>query len=306
MWDLIIIGAGPAGLTSGIYAGNRGLKTIILDSAEPGGLLSSMYPTKVIKNIPGYPEGILAKDFAEKLVTQARSAGAELRRERVVELKIGEERIAVTDEGEYSGRAMILAVGASPRRLGVPGEDKFARKGYVSYDVSQPDEFSGKKTLVVGGGNTALEAALSLAEITDVTLIHRRDRFRASEDLVKSVEESKVKVLFRTELKEVRGEKELSSVLLINNQTMEERELPVERVVLALGLAPNTEIFKRIGLELTQEGYIITDKEQRTNIAGIFAAGDATAIFNQICVACGQGAVAANNAYKYIKKPYWA
>lgn len=302
-WELIIVGAGPAGLTAGIYAGNRGLKTLILDSAEPGGLLATMYSNKTIKNIPGFPGGVLAKDFAGLLREQAEKAGAEIRRERVVD--ISAEKKMKTEESEYISKVIILAVGASPKRLGIPGEDKFARMGLVVYNLSNPNEFSGKRTLIVGGGNTAIEAALALEKIAKVALIHRRDEFRASGELVDKLRKSMVEAIYNTELKEIKGDKKISSVVLLNNKTIKNFEKEIDAVLLTVGLVPNTEIFKKIGIKLTEEKYIITDQAQRTNVEGIFAAGDVTGVFNQICVACGQGAIAANSAYKYIKKPYW-
>ncbi|MBI5253395.1 MAG: FAD-dependent oxidoreductase [Euryarchaeota archaeon] len=301
-WELIIVGAGPAGLTAGVYAGNRGLKTLILDSAEPGGLLAAMYSNKTIKNIPGFPDGISAGDFAGLLKEQAEKAGAEIRKERVIDISV--EKKIKTEESEYISKAIILAVGASPKRLGIPGEDKFARIGLVVYNLSSPDEFSGKRTLIVGGGNTAIEAALALEKIAKVTLIHRRDEFRASEELVDKLKGSGVEVIYNTELKEIKGDKKINSVVLFNKLT-KSFEKEIDAVLLTVGLVPNTEIFKKIGIKLTEEKYIMTDQAQRTNVEGIFAAGDVTGIFNQVCVACGQGAVAANSAYKYIKKPYW-
>ncbi len=301
-WELIIVGAGPAGLTAGVYAGNRGLKTLILNSAEPGGLLAAMYSNKTIKNIPGFPDGISAGDFARLLKEQAEKAGAEIRRERVVD--ISAEKKIKTEESEYISKAIILAVGASPKRLGIQSEDKFARIGLVVYNLSSPDEFSGKRTLIVGGGNAAIEAALALEKIAKVTLIHRRDEFRASEELVNKLRGSRTEVLYNTELKELKGDKKINSVVLFN-KTTKSFEKEMDAVLLTVGLVPNTEIFKKIGIKLTEERYIMTDQSQRTNVEGIFAAGDVTGIFNQICVACGQGAIAANSAYKYIKKPYW-
>lgn len=301
-WELIIVGAGPAGLTAGVYAGNRGLKTLILDSAEPGGLLAAMYSNKTIKNIPGFPDGISAGDFAGLLKEQAEKAGAEIRKERVIDISV--EKKIKTEESEYISKAIILAVGASPKRLGIPGEDKFARIGLVVYNLSSPDEFSGKRTLIVGGGNTAIEAALALEKIAKVTLIHRRDEFRASEELVDKLKGSGVEVIYNTELKEIKGDKKINSVVLFNKLT-KSFEKEIDAVLLTVGLVPNTEIFKKIGIKLTEERYIMTDQAQRTSVEGIFAAGDVTGIFNQVCVACGQGAVAANSAYKYIKKPYW-
>lgn len=301
-WELIIVGAGPAGLTAGVYAGNRGLKTLILDSAEPGGVLATMYSNKTIKNIPGFPDGILAGEFAKLLKEQAEKAGTEIRKERVIDISAGKK--IKTEESEYISKAIILAVGASPKRLGIPGEDKFARMGLVVYNLSSPDEFSGKRTLIVGGGNTAIEAALALEKIADVTLVHRKDEFRASEELVDKLKGSGVEVIYNTELKEIKGDKKINSVVLFN-KTAKSFEKEMDAVLLAVGLVPNIEIFKKIGIKLTEEKYIMTDQAQRTNVEGIFAAGDVTGIFNQICVACGQGAVAANSAYKYIKKPYW-
>lgn len=309
-YDVVVIGGGPGGLTAGIWCGERGLKVLILEGGAWGGLLTTLFPEKLIPNYPGFPEGIYAKDLVERWLKKAEESGAEMKNERVLE--ITREKIIKTAEGEYKGRIIIIATGNRPRELGLPGEADFNTldKG-VYYYVTDPKVFEDKKVLVVGGGDTAVDAALDLLGIAEeITIIHRRDQFRALPKKVKNMKQSKkIRILMNTELEEIKGEEEVEKVILRNNIKNKKFELKVEKIVLAVGLTPNNEIFTELGLETDERGLIMTDAAQRTNIEGIFAVGDissASGGFELIIVAVAQGAIAACHAFLDLMQPYWA
>lgn len=301
MYDLIIVGSGPAGLSGAIFAAQRGLRVLVLESGAFGGLLASLLPEKVIPNYPGL-SGKTAGEIARLMVEEANALGVELKKERVIE--ITREKKVITLEGEYEAKAILIATGARPRELGVRGEAEYnyGDRG-IYYYVTEPKKFADKRVLVMGGGNSALDAALELAAIAkEVTLAHRRDKFRAIDASVEKARSCKnVRILLNTELQEINGDEErVTSAVLINHKTGERQELQVNAIILAVGLIPNNEIFQRLGLKLDEEGRIITDAMQKTSVAGIYAAGDivaGTGKMELIVVAVAQGAIAAHNAY---------
>ncbi len=306
-YDLIIIGSGPAGLSAATTAAQRGMRVIVFEGGSFGGLLSSLYPGKVIPNYPGFTGK--AQDLASLFIKEAQSLGVELKKERVVEITA--EKAVKTADGEYNGKAILIATGNRPQELGVRGEAEFnyGNRG-VYYYVSDPKPFEGKKVLVVGGGNSAVDASLDLADIArEVILVHRRDKFRALESsLEKLKQKPNVKVLLSTELEEIKGAEQVEKAVLHNSEKQEEAEVDVQCVVIAAGLIPNNEIFQELGLKLDEEGRIITDEKQRTNIKGIYAAGDITSGSGKlelIIVAVAQGMIAAHYAYLEIMQPYW-
>lgn len=312
MYDVIVVGAGPAGLTAGIFATSRKLKTLILDANIAGGQLKFLYPTKTIHDFPSHHH-IQASKLAELIVDHARGSGCDLReREEVLDLKGGEDSIVVkTAKGEYETRTVILAIGMGlfePRKLGVPGEDKFEGKG-VYYRIPSKEEFRGRTALFIGGGDTALEMALTVVDVAHhVYLAHRKNVFRAMESNVENVEKSAIEVLFRTELKEILGNSRVTGAIVFNNETGEDAKLDVDAVVINIGFSPNLDSVMKWGIEL--EGKAIkVNPEMRTSMKGVFACGDIVAYpgkDKRIVTACGEGATAAVSAYKYIRKPYWA
>ncbi|MFQ6058637.1 MAG: NAD(P)/FAD-dependent oxidoreductase [Anaerolineae bacterium] len=311
MYDVIIVGAGPAGLTAGIYARDRRLKTLILEAGEPGGQLVTLYPDKPIYDYPSYPQ-IVARDLAQKMVEHVIAEGCELRtRETVEDVISQDDRILVrTNKGTYETRTVIVAAGMGlfePRKLGVPGEAELEGQG-VYYTVPSKELFRGQRVLFVGGGDTALEMALSVCDLAQVTLIHRRNVFRALESNVEAVGKSSIQVRFNTELKEIMGREQVERVILVNNQTGEEWGLEVDAVVINIGFKANLDLVKSWGLEL-EKNAIVVDSEMRTTKPGIFACGDVVVPagqYKRIIIAGGQAAIAVNAAYKYIKQPYWA
>ena len=305
-WEVIIVGAGPAGLTAGLYCARSGLKTLILEEKTPGGLMAE---TPLVENYPGFPEGISGLKLAELMARQAELAGAEIHQwEGVKSLELSAERKLVkTGKAEYSAKAVILAMGASHRRLNVPGEKEFQGRGVSYCAVCDGPFFKGKTVLVVGGSHSALVSALYLTDIgVKVKLAHRRDQLRVGEGPTRQLLEKGVEILWNTEVKEIRGEGLVNSVLLYNNKTGETWELPVDGVFVQIGETPNSQLAAEAGVEVDGEGFIKVDRRQRTNIPGVYACGDVTdRPVKQIATAVGQAVVAATEAYGYIRKPYY-
>jgi thioredoxin reductase (NADPH) len=304
-FDVAVVGGGPAGLSAGIISASRGLRTAVFEGGTWGGLLSTIYPYKLVFNYPGIPK-ILASHLASEWVLQAADLGVYLIRERVTRLSLSRE--VFTTEGQSRARVLIIATGMRPNLLGIPGEEKFSlhNRGVYPY-VTEPEFFRGKKVLVVGGGDTALDAVIDAHKVTDkIWLAHRKHTFRAAGSNVDKVLNGKMAaILYNTELLEIKGENEVSEVALRNRQTNETWNMAMDRVIIAVGLVPHTELFGDLGLEMNGN-FIKTDHEMRTNVEGIFAAGDIVSIYQLATVAAAQGALAAHNAYKYIRKPYWA
>ncbi|MEK6978431.1 MAG: NAD(P)/FAD-dependent oxidoreductase [Candidatus Hydrothermarchaeota archaeon] len=305
-YDVVVVGGGPGGLTAGMMASLRGLKVLVLDGGAFGGLLVSLYPKKLILNYPGFAEGIAARELGEAWVRQAQGYGVVMKRERVVE--ITPELLVRTTEGEYLGRATVIATGNRPRELGIPGEMDFNYQDRgVHYYVTEPQAFQGKRALVVGGGDTALDAALDLLGVaSEVYIAHRRESFRALEASIEKAKAGGAKFLLETELEAILGGEGVERALLKGKEGR--FELHVDAVVLAVGQVPNTEIYQKLGLETDQEGRIVTDREQRTSVKGVFAVGDVvtgTGALELILVAASQGAVAAHHIYMDLSQPYW-
>jgi len=305
-WDLIVIGAGPAGLTAGIYGARSGLKTLVIEEKTPGGAAAL---TPLIENYPGFAEGISGQDLALKMATHCRKFGAainELERVTRLNLKI-KEKLVETDRAKYTASAVIVASGCSYRKLEVPGEEEFAGRGVSFCATCDGPFFKGKKVLVVGGGNTAVVSAIFLANLaTNVKLAHRKNQLRAEEALVKDLHAHKVEILWNTELKQIKGDVKVKGAVLFNNKTGETAEIDVDGVFVQVGEVPNSQVAKEAGVSVDKEGYIIVDERQRTNIEGVFAAGDVTVNpVKQIGTAVGQAIMAAVEAFGYIKRPYY-
>jgi thioredoxin reductase (NADPH) len=202
---------------------------------------------------------------------------------------------------------IVIETGMRPSLLGIPGEDKFSRKDRGVYPyITEPEFFRDRKVLIIGGGDTALDAVIDANRVTDqIWLAHRKDAFRAAESSVKRVvDEEMAEILYNTELLEISGETEVSQATLLDNKTNKKSVMDIDRVVIAIGLVPNSEVFADLGLKMDGK-FVVTDREMRTNIEGVFAAGDIISVYQLATVAAAQGALAAHNSYKYIRKPYW-
>jgi len=304
-WELIIMGAGAAGLAAGIYGGRSGLKTLILEEKIAGG---TMADAPIIENYPGF-QSINGRELAQKMVVHCRSVGLEIHElEKVVSLNLESNKKTVkTDKTTYEAKAVIFACGTHYRELGVSGEKEFRGRGVSYCGVCDGPLFKNKRVLVVGGGNSAAITALYVAELaSEVKLSHRRGALRAEEALVKALKsKSNVEILWNTEVKEIKGEQVVSKVILFDNETEETKELELDGVFIQVGEAPNSQLAKKAGVNIDRKGYIAVDMRQHTNVAGVYAAGDVTNHpVKQVGTAVGQGITAALEAYGYIRRPY--
>lgn len=308
LFDVAIIGGGPAGLFGAFYAGLRGMKTLLIDALpELGGQLAVLYPEKYIYDVPGFPK-ILAKELVKSLVEQAlQSAPTVQLEEQVTNLApTGNQEITVsTTQGQYRTKAVLIAAGVgafAPNKLDAPGVARLEGKG-VYYFVRSKAEFAGKRLLIVGGGDSAIDWALNLQDTAaEITLIHRRDQFRAHEGSIRQLYESRTNVLTFWELKEIHGENQAEAVTIINNQTGEERELPMDAVLLTLGFKADMGPIKNWGLSIEKRS-IKVNSRYATSMPGVFAAGDIAAAdvkLDLIAVGFGQAAVAVNAIKTYI------
>lgn len=300
-YDVAIIGGGPAGYTSAIYAAREGLKTVLLEKEMSGG---TMGITDKIENYPGFPDGISGLDLAAKFKDHASRFDVEVEEYTEVEGIVPGDGFHTikTDEGEYETRTVILATGGHPRDLGLESEKLFRGRG-VSYCATCDGPFyKNAEIVVVGGGDSAVQEALYLTKFASkVTIIHRRDELRASKDLQKkALENEKIAFVWDSTVDEVLGENGVQGVRLKNLKTGEFSELKVQGVFIFIGWIPNSEFIKDL-VTLDDEGYIKVDCDQRTNVEGIFAAGDICAkSFRQIATAVGEGTTAALAASHYL------
>jgi thioredoxin reductase (NADPH) len=305
-WELIIIGAGPAGLAAGIYGARSGLKTLILEGKMAGGTAAD---APLIENYPGF-QSINGMELAQKMAAHCRSTGVIIREfESVIGLDLkGEKKIVKTNRAVYEANAVIIASGSHYRELNVPGEKEFRGRGVSYCGICDGPLFKGKRVLVVGGGNSAVMTALYLAGLaSEVKIAHRRSEFRAEEALVKDlVAKKNIEILWNTELREIQGEKLVAKVILFNNQNGETQEMAIDGVFIQVGEDPNSQLAREAGVEVDEDGYIKIDIFQRTNVSGVYAAGDVTNHpVKQVGAAVGQGITAALEAYGFIKRPYY-
>ncbi|HWP96243.1 MAG TPA: thioredoxin-disulfide reductase [Syntrophomonadaceae bacterium] len=301
MYDVIIIGSGPAGLTSAIYTGRARLRTLILEGNMLGGNAAL---TDLIDNYPGFPFGIQGRELMENFWRQAERFGAELKIEVVVGLEKRTTDILVrTDQGEYTARSVIIAGGARRRELEVPGEKDFLGRG-VSYCATCDGAFfHGSPVAVVGGGDTAIKEALYLADIASkVYLIHRRDQFTANPvSMEKLLANPQVEIKKNMIIRRVEGQSLMNNLVLENVLTRETENLPVEGLFVSIGLISAGDFLQ--GLLDTREGYIRTDENLQTSIPGIFAAGDIRwKKARQVATAVGEGALAGIAVTEFLKE----
>lgn len=301
MYDLIIIGAGPAGLTAALYAGRYRLKTLILEKMGVGGQII-LSPT--IENFPGFAGGVIT----EELIASMRKQIAELD----VEIKIDEAAKIMRNlefkisglEGEYAAKAIIIAAGAQPKRLGIKGEDKFLGRGVSYCGTCDGPLFKNKDVAVIGGGDRALEEAIFLSGYAaKVNIIHRRQSLRASKILEERVlKNPKVSLILESVVEEIIGQDKVEAVRIKNVKTNSGTGLSCQGVFIFAGIQPNTAFLKNL-LKTDDAGFIITDQEMNTSREGIFACGDCRKkSLYQVITACGEGATAADSAHKYLSK----
>jgi thioredoxin reductase (NADPH) len=306
--DLVIVGAGPAGLTAAIYAVRAGLTAVVVEREVIGGQVAI---TPVVENYPGYMR-IGGKSLVDLISQQAVQYADIHVGEQVKEIaqdKRDSKFHVKTNRAIYITKGIILATGVGNKALGAAGERRLYGRG-VSYCATCDGYFfkDGRKVFVVGGGNTAVTDALYLHNLgAQVTVVHWRDALRCEAKLQESLKESGIPVLWNSEVKEIIGDKTVKSVRIENNKTHAVTEMQADGVFVAIGYVPNNEIAKALGLELDSEGYIKVDlTTMRTSIPRVYAAGDITGGLKQIVVAVGQGSIAAMSAFEDISSPYWA
>ena len=297
-YDIIIIGAGPGGLTAGIYAGRQGTRNLIIDRDLAGGLGREV---PEMENYPGF-DNISGLELIEKMKAQA-TKNCDLREmEEVTEItKTDDEyRFTVkTSKDTYRSKAIILATGSSHRHLEAKGEEEFKGKGVSYCATCDGFFFAGRDIIMVGGGNSALQEALYLKNLgANVTVVHRRDEFRAQKHLQNQIKEAEIPTILNATVEEIKGEMLVESVVLKDTKTNELRELPINGVFISVGYIPHTELAKQLDINLDESGHIIIDKKQKTNVDYVYAIGDVCVGLKQWVVACGEGAVAATSAFE--------
>jgi len=299
--DLVIVGGGPAGLSAGIYASRSGLKTVVVEKGVLGGQVAT---TPIVENYPGFKQ-VGGKTLVDIMVTHALEYVQIFPGEEVVGVDPGNPIIVQTSRRRFNTKAVLIATGATHRNLGVSGESRFAGHGVSYCSTCDGPLFKNQKVIIVGGGNSAVTEALHMHHIgVHVTLVHRRDNLRAQDVLVKNLVQNNIPILFNTQVKEIKGKQHVEEVLLYNNKTEELSTLPVSGVFIAIGYDPAVGLAQKIGLELTEEGYIEHD-QYRTNIPGIYTSGDVAGGYKQIVTAAGHGAEAALTIFEDIINPYW-
>jgi thioredoxin reductase (NADPH) len=302
MRDVVILGAGPAGLTAAIYAARANLAPVVITGPLFGGQLAL---TTEVENFPGFPDGVLGPELMELMKRQAERFGAEVRIGEVTEVALTRDPLRMTLDGELiETKSLIIATGASARLLGVPGENEFFGRGVSTCATCDGFFYRGKNVAVVGGGDSAVEEGSFLTRYASkVYLVHRRDRLRASQILQdRAMKNDKIAFIWDTVVEEIIGDegKGVAATRLRNVKTGAEQELPVDGVFIAIGHVPNTKLFEG-QLKLDEQGYIVTDSRMHTNLKGVFACGDCQDYtYRQAITAAGTGCMAAIEAEKFL------
>ena len=301
-FDLVIIGGGPAGLTAGLYASRARLKTLLLEGHLPGG---QVLITDWVENYPGFPEGVTGIDLVRGMMDQARRFGIEIETAKVDSLGLeGPVKTVRAGERQIHTQAVIIATGASPKRLGVPGEDQFFGKGISSCATCDGPFYKDRVVAAVGGGDTAVQESVFLTKFASkVYLIHRGNRFRAEKILQeRALSNDKIEVLWDTVVTGVSGLTHVENIHIRNVKSGEGRTLRADAFFVWIGIHPNAD-FLGDALARDEQGFIRTDEQMATSVPGVFAAGDVRATpLRQIATAVGDGAIAASSAEHYIEQ----
>jgi len=300
IYDVIIIGSGPAGLTAGIYTTRADLKTLVIAGSKWGGQLML---TTLVENYPGFPEGIDGPDLMTSMRKQAERFGAEFLEEDFISADLSSSPFKITVSSKvFEAKSVIIATGAETKWLEVPGEKEKIGHGVSSCAPCDAVFFRNKNVIVVGGGDSAMEEALVLAKFaSSVTIVHRKDTFRASEIMQKRVKENpKIKILFNNEVTEILGETNVTGAKIKNNQTNQVSQMPLDGVFVAIGHIPNSGRFKDV--ELDENGFIKVREHFLTNKEGVFVAGDIhDSHYKQAVTAAGFGCAAALEAERWLE-----
>jgi thioredoxin reductase (NADPH) len=301
MYDVIIIGGGPAGLTAGLYNARARLNVLLLEKLAPGG---QVITTDWVENYPGFPEGISGVELMDRMQKQAEKFDLKIQSEEVLKLELGEKRkVVFTGSGQVESKAIILACGAAWKKLGIEGEDRLMGKGISFCAICDGPFYRDEEVAVIGGGDTALEEAVFLTRFAKkIYLIHRRDKLRATKLLQeRAMAEEKIEFLWDTVPLKILGESDVEGIALKHVKTGEVYQKSVRGIFVFVGTIPNTEIVKG-QVKLDENGFIVTDDNMQTSIPGVFAAGDIRSkLCRQISTAVGDGAAASYSAEKYLE-----
>ena len=300
MYDVAIIGAGPAGMTAAIYAARAGYTTIMFEAGTPGGQAAT---TDSIENYPGFPQGVNGSELMFKFFEQCQNFGVETVFEYVESLSLeGDVKSIKTTTNHYEAKVIVIASGAKPKTLGVPNEDKFRGRGVSYCATCDGFFFKDKAVAVIGGGDTAVEEAMYMTKMcSHVTLIHRRDQLRANKTAqARAFKNDKLEIVYNTVLDEIAGENKVSSLKLRNTVTDETSNLEIEGVFIFAGYAPNVDFLPEI-LAKDAYGYLLTDEHMQTNISGVYAIGDVRQKpIRQVTTAVGDGGVVITGIEAYL------
>ena len=300
--DLVIVGGGPAGLTAGIYAVRSGLRTAIIEREALGGQVAT---TPIVENYPGFTQ-VGGKTLVDIMVSHALQYVQIFQGEAVVDIEHGQPIVVTTNRRRFISNSVLLATGASHRHLNVPGEHRLGGRGVSYCSTCDGPLFKGKKVVMVGGGNSAVTEALYLFHMgVNVSVVHRRDSLRAQDFLAKQLEDNNIPVYWNTEIKEIKGAERVNEIVVYNNQTGETSTIKTDGVFIAIGYTPAVDLAVKLGLELSEDGYIQHDGKHRTKLPGIYSAGDVEGGYKQIVTATGQGAEAAMTIFEDLINPYW-
>jgi len=301
-YDVIVIGAGPGGMTAALYASRANLNVAMLDRGIYGGQMNN---TAEIENYPGF-ENVLGPDLSEKMYKSSQQFGVEFLYGDVEKLEVDGEGLKhlYTDNGELTAMAVIIATGSQPRKLGITGEEEFSGRGVSYCAVCDGAFYKNKNVTVVGGGNSAIEEGLYLANVTDdVNVIHRRDQLRAEKLLQsRAFKNDKMNFTWNSQVTEIVGDdRKVTGVRVHDKETNEDRVVSTEGVFIYVGTEPMTKAFRNLGIT-DEKGWIKTDEDMKTNIAGVYAVGDVRQKhLRQITTAVGDGGIAAQEAFNYLE-----
>ncbi len=300
MENVIIIGSGPAGLTAALYAARANLEPLVITGTQIGGQISI---TNEVENYPGFPEGTTGPELVELMQKQAERFGARMEIDEVIQVDFSGQPLKLQTHGrEYETRTVIIATGASPRKLNVPGEAEFTGRGVSYCATCDGFFFRGKDVVVVGGGDSACEEGVFLTKFANsVRIIHRRDQLRAGPILAERARRNpKVSFIWDTVVEEILGDGAVEAVRVRNVKTGKEEVLKTDGVFVYIGHIPNSQLFEGI-LDMDDHGYLVTDERMRTNVPGVFAAGEIRdPVFRQIITSAGDGCKAAIEAERYL------
>lgn len=300
--DVVIVGGGPAGLTAGIYTVRSGLRTAVVERDVLGGQVAL---TPIVENYPGFAQ-VGGKTLVDIMVNHALQYVQIFQGEEVLGMKPGDPIEVTTTRRTFLTKTVLLATGATHRHLGVPGEQQLSGRGVSYCATCDGPLFKGRKVIMVGGGNSAVTEALYLKHMgASVTLVHRRDTLRAQDVLAGQLASNDIPVMWNTAVQSIEGKERVQKVTLVNTQTGKVTDMAVDGVFIAIGYEPAVGLAQKIGITLNEDGYIQHDAFHRTNIPGVYSAGDVEGGYKQIVTATGQGAAAAMTIFEDLINPYW-